>query len=78
MASKGYKPLLHQQKLESAWYSITHKDNPYNPNRPFSILNPLSNPIGFTSKQDFYDWANDPEEPTSLAYAINERFYGDN
>ena len=80
MASIGYNPLLHQQKLESAWYSITHKDNPYNPNRPIPLnsLNSLSNPIGFTSKQDFYDWANDPEEPTSLAYAINERFYGDN
>lgn len=72
MASIGYNQLLHQQKLESAWYSITHKDNP---NRP-SLSNPY--PIGFTSKQDFYDWANDPEEPTSLAYAINERFYGDN
>ena len=80
MASIGYNQLLHQQKLESAWYSITHKDNPYNPNRPIPLnsLNSLSTPIGFTSKQDFYDWANDPEEPTSLAYAINERFYGDN
>ena len=78
MESKSYNPLLHQQKLEAAWYSITHKDNPHNPNRPVSILNSISNPIGFTSKQDFYDWANDPEEPTSLAYAINERFYGDN
>lgn len=73
MASIGYNQFLHQQKLESAWYSITHKDNQHNPNRPSP-----SNPIGFTSKQDFYDWANDPEEPTSLAYAINERFYGDN
>ena len=78
MASIGYNQFLHQQKLESAWYSITHKCNPHNPNRPTSILNSLSNPIGFTSKQDFYDWANDPGEPTSLAYAINERFCGDN
>ena len=78
MASKGYKPLLHQQKLESAWYSITHKCNQHNPNRPICVANSLNNPIGFTSRQDFYDWANDPNEINSLAYAINERFYGDN
>ena len=78
MASKGYKPLLHQQKLESAWYSITHKCNQHNPNRPICVANSLNNPIGFTSRQDFYDWANDPEDHNSLAYAINERFYGDN
>lgn len=78
MASRGYNKILHQQKLESAWYSITHKCNQHNPNRPISRNNTLTNPIGFTSKQDFYDWANDPEDPTSLAYAINERFYGDN
>lgn len=66
MESKCYNPKLHVQKLASAWYAITHRGDM------------SGTPIGFTSRQDFYDWANDPEDHNSLAYAINERFYGDN
>lgn len=64
--TRGYNPILHQQKLASAWYAIIHRGDM------------SGTPIGFTSRQDFYDWANDPEDANSLAYAINERFHGDN
>ena len=64
--TRGYNSILHQQKLASAWYAIIHRGDM------------SGTPIGFTSRQDFYDWANDTEDANSLAYAINERFHGDN
>ena len=66
METKIYNPELHEQKLMSAWYAIIHRGDM------------SGTPIGFTSRQDFFDWANDPEDANSLAYAINERFHGDN
>ena len=66
METKIYNPELHKQKLMSAWYAIIHRGEM------------SGTPIGFTSRQDFYDWANDTEDANSLAYAINERFHGDN
>ena len=66
METKIYNPELHEQKLMSAWYAIIHRGEM------------SGTPIGFTSRQDFCDWANDPEDANSLAYAINERFHGDN
>lgn len=64
--TRGYNPILHQQKLASAWYAITHRGDM------------SGTPVRFTSRQDFYDWANDPEDNNSLAYAVNSRFHGDN
>ena len=66
METRIYNPELHEQKLMSAWYAIIHRGEM------------SGTPIGFTSRQDFCDWANDPEDANSLAYAINERFHGDN